>query len=390
MNRIKRKLFAGLAIIMLMLSMVPTNDVRAKTSNNTKDNTKVESTKSVNLIAEQNRKVGTVTIDKTKEGYLRATYELDSKAISDGWRIYEINLAVGSKLYDIPQSKGWWGANPIPAYFPYKRYFKEGVLKYVLNGIDISRFKYSTDLYISAHSVIKKSNNKIVKAPYGGSRVYDYNQGLDYNGDRVITVRSNPENGLHYETGMSEQNFFTLGFGNIDMNTGWIIIEFDYPIINGKGYDLEVIEDTWIQPYNLEQAEVSVSNDRKHWVKLGVAGNTNPISDYHTSTKFDLSKVCISSAKYVKIQDISDYSPAPEGDTPTDGFDLNAVLALHDYQNSCNKYIEEVAWGEGIRFSEKSGYGMYFTMKINGESSGFKYTCNYLYWLNMYYGSKKW
>lgn len=204
---------------------------------------------------------------------------------------------------------------------------------------------------------------------------------MDYNGNNVITLRSNPENGQYYETGMNEQNFYSLGFNNIDMDTGWIIIEFGHPITNGKGYDIEVIEDIWMQPYNLEQAEVSVSNDKKHWFKIGVAGNTNPISEYHTSTKFDLSDVCMRSVKYVKLQEISDSNiPAYEG-SPTDGFDLNAVLALHDYKNSCNKYTEETAWAEGTRFNEKGNWGMYFTFQINSEVSGCKNLFQHKYWL---------
>ena len=167
---------------------------------------------------------------------------MDSVSIREGWLIYEIHLAVGSSLSDIPQTKGnKWGTNPIPGQFPYSRTFKNGVQKHVLDGINISRYNKSENLYIAAHAVVKMKSPSIIEAPYGGTKIYDYGQGLDYNGNKVITLRSNPENGLYYETGMSEQNFYSLGFGDIDMNTGWIIIEFGYPIINGKGYDIDVL-----------------------------------------------------------------------------------------------------------------------------------------------------
>lgn len=366
----KKKGLATIIAILLMISIMPISSAQAKPTKSANDKEVLGKTQVVDLIAGQNQKVGAVTIERNGDRFLRATYELDADAIKNGWLIYEIHFAIGDDLSDIPQTKGnKWGTNPIPGQFPYKRYFQNGVKKDVLEGIDVSRYQNSKDLYIAAHAVVKKTNSKTIKAPYSGTRIYDYEQGLDYNGDPVITLRSNPENGLYYETGMSEENFYSLGFSGVDMDSGWIIIEFEYPITNGKGDDLEVIEDTWMQPYNVEQAVVSISNDKKHWKTLGVAGNDNPISKYHTSTKFDLSDVCMKSAKYVKLQDVSDSETAAIKGNPTDGFDLNAVLALHDYINSCNKYTEETAWAEGSRFNEKGSWAMYFTFQINSKDN---------------------
>lgn len=380
MWKIRKKCFAGIVAMILIICMMPITNVQAKEP--TKESNELSKVQVVDLIADEDQKVGTVTIERNGDRYLKATYELDEAATKEGWRIYEINLAVGDKLSDISKARGNHGWNHGLGRFPYSRSFRNGVQKYVLDQISISSYRYSKDLYISANAVVKMTNNNVVKAPYGGTKVYDYNQGLDYNGDKVITERSNPENGLYYETSMNQKNFYSLGFGNIDMKTGWIIIEFGNPIINGCGDDIEVIEDTWLQPYNIEQAVVSVSNDKRHWIKLGVAGNGNPISQYHSSTKFDLSDICMWSAKYVMLQDISDYSPSDLG-YPTDGFDLNAVLALHDYNNRSS--VEETAWAEGKKINQKND-AMYFTYQINNQQFGCKCFYYYFYWFFM--GSK--
>lgn len=181
-------------------------------------------------------------------------------------------------------------------------------------------------------------NNKdevkvLAQAPYGGSRVVSYDQGNRYNGQPVIETRSNPNAVLTYETGQVESNFYSLGFSM--GKDGWIIIEFDHPIQNGEGNDLRVVEDTWGLPYPRESAAVYVSTDKKHWYYLGEADNQKPVSNIQTITEFDLKTVGLKEARYVMVKDTSKKSDftkySPSQDKTLDGFDLNAVLALHDY-----------------------------------------------------------
>lgn len=186
---------------------------------------------------------------------------------------------------------------------------------------------------------VKEVTKVLAQAPYGGSRVVAYDQGIRYDGKPVIAERSNPNAVLTYETGKMESNFYSLGFSMA--KDGWIIIEFDYPIQNGDGNDLRIVEDTWGLPYPRESAAIYVSSDKKHWKYLGEADNQRPVSNIHTITDFDLQKVGMKEARYVMVKDTSVRSGfdkySPSQDKTLDGFDLNAVLALHDYtvKQSC-------------------------------------------------------
>lgn len=189
-----------------------------------------------------------------------------------------------------------------------------------------------------------KQSVVLATAPYGGSRVVSYNQGLRYNGEPVIETRSNPNAVLTYEEGKDEANFYSLGFRLYQ--DGWIIIEFQYPIQNGPGNDISVVEDTWGLPYPRESAKVYVSNDRRYWKYIGEADNQNPVSSWHTISSFDLSKACMKEARYVKLVDSSireefaGYSPVD--DMTLDAYDVNVVLALHDYvkETDCHSYTK--------------------------------------------------
>ncbi len=155
------------------------------------------------------------------------------------------------------------------------------------------------------------------------SNVVAYEQGLQYNGQPVKAVRSVPEQGLKFEAGNNESNFFSLGFG------GWIVVEFDYPIFNGTGTDLKITEDTWGGGYPLEKAEILVSQNGIDFESLGIADNTN-LSIIHTTSEFDL-PASWEWAKYVKILDVSEKSDfdSYSGRNAADGYDLNAVEALY-------------------------------------------------------------
>jgi hypothetical protein len=350
MRSMMKKLVAFLLVFTLISMSIPVSLAFAATTNGTSG--KIE----ISLVAEQNKKVGSVIVEKKSNNVLQATYKLDEKAIKEGWLIYGTHLAIGSSKKELPQNKN---GQPVPGQFPYRQTFSTGKQSSSMT-IDISYYRSNT-LYVAAHATIRKTSAvTTVAAPYGGSKVYAYKQGLRSDGNTIDVYRSDPNNALHYETGMSVSNFYSLGF-DVSKNTGWIIIEFDKPITNGPGYDLEVIEDTWISPYVLEEADVYVSNTGKGWKYLGRASNLNKINDIHSSTKFDLASVCMSSAKYVKLQDVS------SNEELTDGFDLNAVHALHDYVSV--KTEEGNAWAEGTKFSTSSNCGMYFTIELKNTST---------------------
>jgi len=252
----------------------------------------------------------------------------------DGWCLTETHLHVAKSEGEIPQTKK---GNPIPGQFDYKSEH-DCVTDYTIQ----LNWCPNTELFIAAHAVVQKTT-VITAAPYYASTVVSYIQGLTKGGTSVRTERSTPEQGLIFEIGQDEHNFFSLGFG------GWIIVEFDCPIQNGEGNDVKIIEDTWGLPYPLEKANVFASQDGITWTWLGVADNTN-LDVIHTISEFDLG--ILNWAKYIKVEDISD--PAPHNNA-ADAYDLNAVESLQD----CVEIQEETAWGAGFDFPGKN-WATYF------------------------------
>lgn len=337
MKSLRRKIVALLLAVTMLSIYLPASKTMACTPVETGE--KVE----LPLITEQNTNVGSVVVEKKGTKELLATYKLNEQAISDGWLIYEAQLSVGGSKYDLLYNNSL-----------YRKSFKGGKQTFNMK-VNISNYRVNT-LFLSAYASIKKSTSITTAAPYGASKVYAYKQGLKSDGSTVDVYRSDPNNALQYETGMSVSNFYSLGF-DVSRDSGWIVVEFDKPIINGEGNDLDILEDTWTSPYVVEAADVYVSNNGRCWKYVGRANNTNKINETNSSSKFDLSAAGMCSAKYVKLQDVSN------NDEVNDGFDLNAVLALHDYISTRTE--QKNAWASGTKFCPNGSGGMYFTFQIN-------------------------
>ncbi|MBV1758475.1 MAG: discoidin domain-containing protein [Dethiosulfatibacter sp.] len=320
------------------------------------------------LYAGQDMAVGTVNVSNDGE-FINVLYALNGDALVEGWLIYETHVHVGDDLDDFPLTKK---GNPQVGLFDYGMHHDPGVEEYEV-VIPIGDLKPGDDLMIAAHAVIEKTECIVnAEAPYGGSSVIDAVQGFKYDYTAVKAVRSVPENALLYETGHSENYFYSLGFmeDRDDYNeSSWIVIEFEDPIVNGDGFDLQVVEDTWGLPYPVEKAEVFVSNDNTNWTSLGCADNQTPSTAYHTISNFELPD-SMESVRFVKVQDASlraDFdSRYPSQVATLDGFDLNAVLALHD-NTTCETYSQS-AWAEGTRFVDQGNWATYFEYVIHGET----------------------
>jgi len=260
------------------------------------------------------------------------------------WCLTETHLHVATSLEGIPQKKG----NPPPGKFEYSMDHDPAITEYTYT-IPLT-WDTCTKLFIAAHAVVQKTTI-ITAAPYYASVVIDYSQGLTKGGALVRWQRSTPEQGLAFETGQNEFNFFSLGFG------GWIIVEFDCPIQNGEGNDVKIIEDTWGGGYPLETADIFASKDGTNWTYLGEADNTNQVG-IHTISEFDLG--ILNWAKYIKIEDTCD--PTPHNDA-ADGYDLNAVESLQD----CVEIQEETAWAAGSDFPGKN-WATYFKYEVQYEA----------------------
>lgn len=207
------------------------------------------------------------------------------------------------------------------------------------------------DIYIAAHAVVV---NVITEAPYYAASVDDYLQGTLNTGNPIPASwdRSNPAAVLALNEPLW---FFSLGFG--ESNNGWIIVEFDCPIRNGDGSDVQILEVTNASPYPSETADVSASQDGSTWFLLGIADNINQAYPVGlTASEFDLGS--LPWAKYIKVEDTTD--PAAHVGIVSDAFDLEAVVSLQD----CIQ--EETAWGDGEDF-EHPNWAMYFTYHVQGD-----------------------
>jgi Ca2+-binding RTX toxin-like protein len=146
--------------------------------------------------------------------------------------------------------------------------------------------------------------------------VISANQGNRKNGSDVTAVRSNPANALGSP---SNNAFYTLGF------SGSIVLHFDNTILNGTGADVRIYEASIAQNYPLERARVEARmTETGSWVQIGFADNSDNCNCAQNTTDLDLGS--LTSAHYIRITDVT--NPAPHSPT-ADGFDLNAVQALH-------------------------------------------------------------
>lgn len=330
------KISPALLIIVFFIGISCDNTVGTEeiTDNNTLSSLGLDASISiggdpVTLYAGQDIEAGIITVGETGEGNLTVTFETN-----DDWCLKETHLHIWDDEDDKPvNDKG----NPVPGQFEYSE-THECLDSYTYNADESS----SDELNIAAHAVVAETES----APFYASSSIDANQGLKKNGDPVDAERSNPDNALEFETGQDVNNFFSLGFG------GYITLSFEFPIVNGPGDDIRVIEDTWGGNFPLEKANVYVSQDGNTWELLGEADNTN-LDVIHTFSFFDLEDLGWDWAQFVKVVDTTD-PDIHNGNA--DAYDVNAVEALHDYVNE----ETETAWGAGDRFVDKGNWGTYF------------------------------
>lgn len=294
------------------------------------------STTTVDLLAGQFTDVGSVKVED-KGDDIWVTFSIDVA----GWYITETHLDIQTSANDFPLTKK---GNPQVGHFAYSMEH-DYVTEYTY---EIEDTWSAVTLLVAAHAVVVKAT--IMEAPWYAGTVYDYSQGLKKDGSAVDAQRSDPDQALELELGQSASNFFSLGFG------GWIIFEYDCPVVNGEGDDVKIWEDTW-GSYPDETAEVYASQDGITWVYLGEADNTNrDLLGIHTVASFDLGSLAW--AKYIKVVDTTD---ASIHNNAADGYDLNAIEVLQD----CMDIDQwETAWGftdggNAVDFGGSS-WAMYF------------------------------
>ncbi len=190
--------------------------------------------------------------------------------------------------------------------------------------------------------------------PYADSVVYfhkgigDYsNQNPPYFPGNVLGEPS--ESATETVHAVAPEEICSLGLG------GEILLEFtDNAIVNGEGVDFTVFENAFLIQFGprageifAEPGKVAVSKDGINFYEFpfdsltleglagvtptnGAADPTNP--DSSGGDSFDLSVVGLDTAYYVKITDVTEIiqdTSHPYFDPTANGFDLDAVVAVH-------------------------------------------------------------
>lgn len=175
-----RKWLAIFVAVVMLLALFPAVSVAEE--NNGECGEKV-----VDLIAGQNMVVGTVTVTNDDENVC-VTYELNSQAVKDGWRIYETHIYVGDCSFEGVLTKPNrqlgepFQANPIPGAFPYGKDDLNGVTSYTeCISFEELEFGICDEVCVAAHAVVKRSTRNAANATiYGNIGGYEEGQGDIY------------------------------------------------------------------------------------------------------------------------------------------------------------------------------------------------------------------
>jgi hypothetical protein len=161
------------------------------------------------------------------------------------------------------------------------------------------------------------------------SEVFEYEPGTTLGGAMIEASRTDGNNALGEPEGTDGIVFATLGYGDGE-NDGFIVVGFNGIVINGPGYDIEVVETSFGNPGCAaypEYADVSVSEDGIDFYFAGTickGENQVDISDAELLAGQTLD------VTHVKIANRSDLSSTP------DGFDVDGVIAIYN----CEGIIE--------------------------------------------------
>jgi hypothetical protein len=149
------------------------------------------------------------------------------------------------------------------------------------------------------------------------SSVVSNTPGTLANGGPVVDPsRINPSNAL----GPEDDKFYSLGFG------GTLVLKFDQAY---SGTLLLSFEQTIVNGYPREAADVYVSKDGVGWVFVGQVDNLNDQSEPVRPDQLTLPAGCWQFVKLVDKSVKADYLPPNPNRPEADGFDVNAI-AIQD------------------------------------------------------------
>ncbi|WP_179320890.1 T9SS type A sorting domain-containing protein [Winogradskyella helgolandensis] len=162
-----------------------------------------------------------------------------------------------------------------------------------------------------------------------GSGAINYIPGLDSNGNALtVAERMDTSKALGDPQMDDSMNFLSLGHG------GEVTITFDGAVYNNDGADIEVVETTFgnasFSSYP-ESADIYVSQNGIDFYLIG-----SVLTDDAGDLDISNAPIALAYITQVKIVDTT-----PSGSVSTDGFDLDAVVAL----TGCNEVIEPTPAG---------------------------------------------
>ena len=160
----------------------------------------------------------------------------------------------------------------------------------------------------------------------GAESIISVTQGEQNDGNNVSPDRSNPNNALGQVNdpaeNVDEAPWFSLGFPRNGVS-GTITLGFRCRIVNGDGPDVSIFENTTISGYPLERARIeALDPNTGMFVEIGFAGN----EQQPMITRTDLDLGSLPYTLQIRVTDVTDRTLHV---FDADGFDLNAVQAIH-------------------------------------------------------------
>lgn len=147
------------------------------------------------------------------------------------------------------------------------------------------------------------------------TEILNYTEGTTLNGGMIDAERTDPENALGAPARTDALVFVTLGYG------GSLTVTFDGVVVNGPGYDLEIVETsfntTGCTAYP-EYADVYVSADGETWLAAGTVCKSEPFADISNAAEG------LSYITHVKLVNNDALS------STHDAFDVDGIVALHN------------------------------------------------------------
>lgn len=208
---------------------------------------------------------------------------------------------------------------------------------YIENSVTVHYEVYDNDYAFTASDHLPVSARFLLEPEFvdnecAGGSVVSFNQGRRRDGRRISRFRSKPQRALGNPRERRYLNFVSLGFG------GSITIELTNEIFdNADTNEFAVFESTGFFDnipcrYFPETAEVFASQDGVEFVSLGTTCQDG---------EFDLATGNLSSAKYIKVVDVSNKYAFPWF---ADGYDLDAIVCLENGERIASK--STVAYAE--------------------------------------------